>query len=92
MTFQRPHICSTTSLESIRTVASVAPSFTASSRPAINPRYSATLLVARPIACLDSASTVERSMVHTTAPYPAGPGLPRDPPSASMMTFTAQNP
>ncbi|COX36119.1 Uncharacterised protein [Mycobacterium tuberculosis] len=59
MTFHRPDICSTTSLESISTAASVAPSFTASSKPAIRPRYSATLFVARPIACLDSASTVE---------------------------------
>ena len=28
----------------------------------------------------------------TTAPYPAGPGLPRDPPSASTMTFTRRFP
>ena len=45
------------------------------SRPAIRPRYSATLLVARPMACLLSASTVSRSAENTTAPYPAGPGI-----------------
>jgi ribonuclease HI len=27
-----------------------------------------------------------------TAPYPAGPGLPRDPPSASTITFTSRFP
>src|SRR3977135_2242862 len=87
LTFQRPDICSTTSLESINTSTSVAPSLAASSSPAISPRYSATLLVARPIACLLSASTAPWSVDQTTVPYPAGPGLPRDPPSASTMTF-----
>jgi hypothetical protein len=68
LTFQRPDICSTTSLESMFTSTSEAPSFAASSNPAISPLYSATLLVARPIACLRSARTVLWSAVHTTAP------------------------
>ena len=48
--FQRPAICSMTSFESIRTSTSASGSTSrAISRPAIKPRYSATLLVARPI-------------------------------------------
>ena len=50
--FQRPDICSTTSLESIRTSTSSAPSSAAAVSPAIRPRYSATLLVATPDASL----------------------------------------
>ncbi len=47
---QRPDICSTTSLESIRTSTSSAPSSAAALRPAIRPEYSATLLVVTPSA------------------------------------------
>ena len=89
---RRALLLSLACLTASQLISSVAPNFSASSKPAIRPRYSATLLVARPMACLLSASTVERSALHTTAPYPAGPGLPRDPPSASMTTFTAQIP
>ena len=46
---QRPDICSITSLESMRITTSVAPSSFAASRPAIRPRYSATLLVSMPM-------------------------------------------
>ena len=47
--FQRPDICSTTSLESIRTSTSAVGSrSSAACRPATRPPYSATLLVARP--------------------------------------------
>ncbi len=69
------------------TATSVAPRSAASVSPAIRPRYSATLLVATPMADLLSASTVPRSAENTTAPKPAGPGLPREPPSASSRTF-----
>src|SRR4051794_19531249 len=80
--FQRPLICSTTSLESIRTSTSAeGSSSSAASRPAISPRYSATLLVAVPIDSERSATTTPSE--RTSAPYPAGPGLPREPPSAS---------
>src|SRR5262249_31713303 len=55
---QRPDICSTTSLESIRTSASApGASRPAARRPASRPEYSATLLVARPMGSLTSAST-----------------------------------
>ena len=48
--FQRPDICSTTSLESIRTSMSASgANSSASLSPAIRPEYSATLLVAIPI-------------------------------------------
>ncbi|SLI09280.1 Uncharacterised protein [Mycobacteroides abscessus subsp. abscessus] len=87
LTFHRPDICSTTSLESIRTSTVRAPSSAAASSPAISPRYSATLFVAMPTLSRRSASTATWSASNTTAPYPAGPGLPRDPPSASTITF-----
>src|SRR5215471_5305905 len=84
---QRPDICSTTSLESIRTSTSAPRAIaTAASRPAISPEYSATLLVARPMLLLSSASTSRVAASRTTAPYPAGPGFPREPPSASMRS------
>ena len=67
--FQRPDICSTTSLESSRasTVASASSSRTASS-PAISPRYSATLLLAVPMCSASSRSTAPVSASLTTAP------------------------
>ena len=55
---QRPDICSTTSLESIRTSTSAVGSrSSAACRPATRPPYSATLLVARPTDAARSAST-----------------------------------
>ena len=85
--FQLPAICSTTSLESIRTSISASGACSAaSSRPAISPRYSATLLVAVPIVSPISAITSPVSASLSRAPYAAGPGLPREPPSASTMT------
>ena len=85
--FQLPLICSTTSLESIRTSMS-APGATCSAilSPAISPLYSATLLLATPMVVPSSASTRPVSASLTSAPYAAGPGLPREPPSASMTT------
>ncbi len=68
--FQRPAICSMTSFESIRT-ATADPSPPRSStacRPAIRPRYSATLLVVTPIASAASASTWPSAASLTTAP------------------------
>lgn len=60
--FQRPDICSTTSLESIRTRTWTAPSAEASGtsafaafRPAMRPLYSATLFVATPMYSAASA-------------------------------------
>lgn len=64
----RPHICSTTSLESIRTSTSAAPSSAAAVSPAISPWYSATLLVAVPSDSERSASTSPVSASRTTAP------------------------
>ena len=85
--FQRPDICSTTSFESIRTSISASGASSAAIRsPAISPEYSATLLVATPIVVPSSAMTAPVSASLRTAPYAAGPGLPRDPPSASMRT------
>ena len=92
--FQRPAICSMTSLESIRTSMSSASGVCScrSSRPAINPRYSATLLLATPIASARSAMIFPESASRISEPYAAGPGLPRDPPSVSMMTRTITAP
>src|SRR4051794_33208141 len=84
---QRPDICSTTSLESIRTsTLAVGSRSRAACRPATRPPYSATLLVARPTDSARSARTRPVWASRTSAPYPAGPGLPRDPPSASTMS------
>jgi hypothetical protein len=84
--FQRPDICSTTSLESIRTWTAASGSRARAARsPAIRPLYSATLLVAVPMYSATSASGSPVTASRTTAPYPAGPGLPREPPSASTM-------
>src|SRR3954447_17248270 len=84
---QWPDICSTTSLESIRTsTLDVGSRSRAACSPATRPPYSATLLVARPTDSARSASTRPLSASRTSAPYPAGPGLPRDPPSASTMS------
>jgi len=66
---QRPDICSTTSLESIRASTVQAGSIAIAARsPASRPRYSATLLVARPIASATSASSSPVSASSTTAP------------------------
>src|SRR4051812_43966261 len=85
--FQLPLICSTTSLESIRTwISASGATVRAMVRPAIRPRYSATLLLAIPMAVPSSARTRPVSASLTSAPYAAGPGLPREPPSASTTT------
>ena len=85
--FHRPDICSTTSLESIRTSMSASgANSSASLSPAIRPEYSATLLVATPIVVPSSAITSPVAASFSNAPYAAGPGLPREPPSASTMT------
>src|SRR4051794_36850918 len=84
----RPAICSMTSLESIRTSIEAPGAYSAaSSSPAINPEYSATLLVVMPsvLPCCAMISPVTGS--RTRAPYAAGPGFPREPPSASTMTW-----
>ncbi len=67
--FQRPDICSTTSLESMRTriVASGSMAL-AASRPAIRPLYSATLLVAVPMYSAASANASPVVASRTTAP------------------------
>src|SRR5690625_1296168 len=56
--------------------------------PAINPRYSATLLVAMPKYSARSAKIVPVRASLTIAPKPAGPGFPREPPSASTMSLS----
>ena len=67
--FQRPDICSTTSLESIRT-RTFAPGSRALAAlsPAIRPLYSATLLVATPMYSAASASVSPVTGSRTTAP------------------------
>ncbi|CAM5638801.1 hypothetical protein STENM223S_00030 [Streptomyces tendae] len=67
--FQRPDICSTTSLESIRTctVASGSSSL-ATRRPASRPRYSATLLVTTPRYSAASTRVSPVTGSRTTAP------------------------
>ena len=50
------------------------------------PRYSATLFVAVPMKPATSVRTTPVTASRTTAPNAAGPGLPRDPPSASTMS------
>ena len=67
--FQRPDICSTTSLESIRTCTSAVGSIArAASSPAISPRYSATLLDCLPSGSARSASSAPVSVSRTRAP------------------------
>ncbi|CAM5610069.1 hypothetical protein SANTM175S_01430 [Streptomyces antimycoticus] len=67
--FQRPDICSMTSLESIRTRTSASGSRAYAARnPAIRPLYSATLLVAVPMYSATSASGSPVSASRTTAP------------------------
>jgi hypothetical protein len=67
--FQWPDICSTTSLESIRTSAAAAGAIRAAVRsPAISPEYSATLFVAWPMLSRTSASTSPVAASSTTAP------------------------
>ena len=69
LTFQRPDICSTTSLESIRTSMSApGANSSASLSPAIRPEYSATLLEATPIVEASSAMTSPVSASLSTAP------------------------
>ena len=85
--FHRPDICSTTSFESSLASTTACGSIpAAASSPAIKPRYSATLFVVMPSVCATSASTSPVAASRTTAPYAAGPGLPRAPPSASTTS------
>ncbi len=72
--FQRPDICSTTSLESIRTCtrgpspAASGTSAFAARRPAMRPLYSATLFVATPMYSAVSARVSPVAGSITTAP------------------------
>src|SRR5215210_7531735 len=75
------------SSESLTTSTSVAPSARARSSPSSNPRYSATLLVARPSVTAASSSTSPSGVVSTAAAA-AGPGFPREPPSTWTTTLT----
>src|SRR5262249_58484264 len=77
------------SLTSMRPSAHVAPSSAGALTRAIRPRSSEPLLVLRPSAPRRSTSTAPVAASRTTAPYPAGPGLPREPPSASTTTLIA---
>src|SRR5699024_4245494 len=90
--FHRPDICSTTSLESMRTSTLRLSGFTpccsaistAKLRPLISPWYSATLLVACLMKC-HTQPTSTPAASFTDEPVPAGPGLPREPPSHSTL-------
>ncbi len=85
--FQRPDICSTTSRESRRTSIDASGSISTAARsPATRPEYSATLLLTMPRYSARSASTRPLAGSRTSAPYPAGPGFPREPPSASTTS------
>lgn len=67
--FQRPDSCSTTSLESIRTRTDASGSSSyAAFRPAMSPRYSATLLVATPMYSAASTSVSPVTASRTTEP------------------------
>jgi hypothetical protein len=68
LTCQRPLICSTISLESIRTSTSAGASAMLACRPAMRPPYSATLLVALPMPAARSANTSPVTASRTTAP------------------------
>ena len=57
-----------------------------SSSAATTARYSATLLLAVPMASARSTSTSPVEASFTTVPNAAGPGLPREPPSASTIS------
>src|SRR3954452_5630058 len=76
------------SSESLTTSTSVAPIARARSSPSSRPRYSATLLVARPSVTAASSSTSPAGEL-TTAAAAAGPGLPREPPSTWTTTLTS---
>src|SRR5450756_2405437 len=87
LTCQRPDICSMTSLESARTSMRAAGSISAAARsPSISPVYSATLFETTPRYPARSARTAPVVGSRTSAPYPAGPGLPREPPSVSTTS------
>ncbi len=67
--FQRPDICSMTSLESMRTWTVAAGSRVwAARRPASRPRYSATLFVATPMYSAASSRVWPVAASQTTAP------------------------
>src|SRR6476661_5770464 len=84
------------SWESARTSTRVASNSVATSSARIRAVYSATLLVAMPMVSLTDASVRGGSLVasSTTAPMPAGPGFPRDPPSQKIRIVrrTGSNP
>src|ERR1035437_1556570 len=87
LTCQRPDICSTTSLESARTSMRAPGSISTAARsPSISPVYSATVFETTPRSPARSASTAPVVGSRTSAPYAAGPGLPRDPPSVSTTS------
>src|SRR5450756_2304808 len=87
LTCQRPDICSMTSLESARTSMRAAGSISAAARsPSISPVYSATLFETTPRYPARSARTAPVVGSRTSAPYHAGPGLPREPPSVSTTS------
>ena len=74
--FQRPDICSTTSLESIRTSTSAAGSIRGQrSSPAIRPEYSATLLDALPSGAAPSQRTATGGGVADEGAVAGDPGV-----------------
>src|SRR5437016_5006602 len=79
-----PVIWRTTSSLSPRILMRLAPSFFASSMAVMRARYSAILLVALPM-YRPSVTRGVPSWARTTTPIPAGPGLPRLPPSNSSV-------
>ena len=81
-----PRICLMISSLSPRIWTFFAPSFWACSSAVIRARYSATLFVARPMN-LPRVINVVPSAARNTTPMPAGPGLPRDPPSNSTKDY-----
>ena len=83
--FQRPDICSTTSLESIRTSTSAQGQARRSLETGDQPAVLRDV-VGRGPDRLGPLGERCRRRIRTTAPYPAGPGLPREPPSASTTS------
>src|SRR5581483_1149165 len=84
-----PESCRTTSSLSRRTAISSTPCASAALSPSMSAVHSATLFVVTPRNRPISWSTFPASS-YSTAPDAAGPGLPREPPSAKSVALTGR--
>src|ERR1035437_3008662 len=83
-----PPTCLAISSESPTTSTSLAPRAAARARPSSSARYSATLLLARPISS-ECSPRISQSGEEITQAAAAGPGLPRAQPATWTITFIA---